>query len=362
MTANEHGSLNRIIFLVVVALTFLVYGIVLLFIFLYKNYRKIFWTASVILVALWLMFYFIRINGSCEGWEYGLGGRKLDNSLGHCKVPIPTSCELQIRSGALAIYKFGNECENTQNTFNFNTLPEGLKERKSEIKRIGYPRVEDFATKIKVNQNTFRDHVYENYFDMDDPKVSEEIKNNTEFYIDVSNPNEHKIVFEFKPNKTRAEEQKKVYEESVRKEKEEGSYGQRIDKNMLILYIDNISRAHFYRKMPKTAEWLEKFMKDEEIENEESDEEIEKTKEDEYSIFQFFRYHGVYFNTQFSNSALWYGSIHEVKNTSTNVFDSFQRHGYMTGFFKDSCETRASEIRDETLINHRYDHFGGEIS
>ena len=182
---------------------------------------------------------------------------------------------------------------------------------------------------------------------MDDPEISEEVKHNTEFYIDVTDSKKSKIVFELKQNKTRAEEQNKVYEEAMKKEKEEGIYNDRIDKNMLIIYIDNLSRTHFFRKLPKTAEWLSKF-----VDNEESD----------FTLYQFFRFHGVYFNTQFSNSAMWYGAIHEVENTSTNIFDSFQRKGYITGFFKDSCETRSAEIRNESLKIHRFDHFGGEIS
>jgi len=32
--------------------------------------------------------------------------------------------------------------------------------------------------------------------------------------------------------------------------------------NMLVLIIDSLSRAHFFRKMPKTANYFEKFFKD----------------------------------------------------------------------------------------------------
>ena len=160
---------------------------------------------------------------------------------------------------------------------------------------------------------------------MDDPNISEEVKNNTEFIIDLTKTPQQ-IVTKIKANKTRAEEQKKVYDNMVKEEKVNNSYKTRIDKNMLFIYIDNISRVHFMRKLPKTAEWLAKFVEDD---------------KSDYQLYQYFRYHGVYFNTQFSNSAMYYGAVHEVTNTSTNVFDSFAKRGYITGSFKDTCESRA---------------------
>ncbi|CAI2387870.1 unnamed protein product [Moneuplotes crassus] len=347
MTANYHGSLNRVIFIFIILVTFGVYGVYRLFKFIHSKNTKIFWTCVIVTLFLWLTFYFTKIEGSCNGWEKGLGARSILNTDGYCPVPIPTKCELSIRDGALAIYKLGNTCDKRPNKFQFSKLPPSLQSNEKEYKKIGYPRVEDYATEVHINQNLFREHVFENYFYMEDPNVSEEVKNNTEFYIDMTNPDEHKIVMEVKPNATRAQEQKELYQTSRKQEEEMGTFKDRIDKNMLILYIDNLSRAHFYRKMPKTAAWLDQY-----VDNEEN----------EYSAYQFFRYHGVYFNTQFSNSALWFGAVHEVENTSTNIFDSFQRHGYITGFFKDSCETRASEIRNEDLKTHRFDHFGGTIS
>jgi hypothetical protein len=221
-----------------------------------------------------------------------------------------------------------------------------LQEREN-ITLIGYPRTEQFDEYVKINQQAYRDEVRGSVIDMNDPNVPDEIKEKIEFVVDISNPQEHKLNVELKPNVERAKEQKKLREKIIEKEKHDGTYNSRIDKNVLILYIDNLSRAHFYRKMPKTAEWLGKY-----VDNESS----------EYKTYQYFRYHSAYYNTLYSNAAMYYGQTEHVDKTSSNFFDSYSKNGYITGFFKDSCETTATSIHDLDPHTHKWDHFGGEVA
>lgn len=192
---------------------------------------------------------------------------------------------------------------------------------KKDIKRLGYPRVENLDPNILANQTLYRPWVQENIIDMDDPDVPQSVKDNVEFTVDRSKPHSSKLNINVQPDLERAREQQIIREQIIQGEKEAGTYGERLDKNVLLLYIDNLSRAHFYRKMPKTAAWLQQF-----VDNENSD----------YSTYQYFRYHSVYYNTQFSNDALYFGQVEDVDDTSENVFTPYSENGYMTGFFKDS--------------------------
>lgn len=255
-------------------------------------------------------------------------------------------CELGIRNNWLDFAKFTSECKNKKTFLKTSSLPEGLKD-KDNVTHIGYPRVEDLDEYTKINQEAYRTKVRSNLIDMDDPNVPQEIKDKTEFVVDISDPEHHKLDMKLKPNLKRAEEQRKLRKEIIDNEKTNGTYESRVDKNMLIIYIDNLSRAHFFRKMPKTAEWLAQY-----VDNEESD----------YKTYQYFRYHSTYYNTLYSNAAMYYGQVEHVDNTTKNVFDSYAKNGYMTGFFKDSCETNAVSINDPEAKTHRWDHFGGEIS
>jgi len=225
-------------------------------------------------------------------------------------------------------------------------LPAHLKDHK-QLTRIGFPRIEDYPEDIKMNKTVFIDYVRSKLVDIDDPELSEQDRSNIEFVVDISNPDHHKLEIDLKHNSTRAHEQKRLREEIIDKEKALGTYESRIDKNVLVLYIDNLSRAHFYRKMPETAEWLSKY-----VDNEEED----------IKAFQYFKYHTSYYNTLYANAGMYYGQVEHVEDTSKNVFDSYSKNGYITGFFKDSCETIAFSNRDEDPHTHRWDHFGGEIS
>ena len=93
---------------------------------------------------------------------------------------------------------------------------------------------------------------------MDDPEVSQNIKDNIEFVLDVSNSDSHILHVELKKNKTRADEAKKLRQKILEEDKAKGNK-HRIDKDVLIIYIDNISRPHFHRKMKNLNKWLSKY-------------------------------------------------------------------------------------------------------
>jgi len=224
-------------------------------------------------------------------------------------------------------------------------LPENLKNKK--IQRIGFPRVENFDMSLLLQQEGYRNLIKDNLVDMDDPEVDQNIKDKIEFVIDMTE-DDHQLQVDLKKNKTRAEEQKKLREDIVNKEKEDGTYDQRIDKNVLLIYIDNISRAHFIRKMSKTVKWLERF-----VDNESS----------EIATYQYLRYHSSMYATSGNNAALYYGQFRDVRNASTNIFDSYSNNGYITAFVPDICEYAPEETSNIHLKGmNRWDHHAGPYS
>lgn len=102
-----------------------------------------------------------------------------------------------------------------------------------------------------MNKTVFIDYVRSKLVDIDDPELSEQDRSNIEFVVDISNPDHHKLEIDLKHNSTRAHEQKRLREEIIDKEKALGTYESRIDKNVLVLYIDNLSRAHSIEKCLK---------------------------------------------------------------------------------------------------------------
>lgn len=98
-----------------------------------------------VLPGLW---YYYRISTSCDGWEYGFGGTKIDNDSGECRIETPHYCELQARRGILDLNRFFPKCSNRKMTMDRIVWPEGLKKREG-IKRIGYGRPEKYSNYAK---------------------------------------------------------------------------------------------------------------------------------------------------------------------------------------------------------------------
>jgi len=232
--------------------------------------------------------------------------------------------------------------------YDFAILPEEMQQRQN-LTYLGYPRTEDYQNELKADKAKYKVYVKSHMVDMSDPNVSQETKDNVEFLLNFTNPLETKLHLNVKRNTTRAKEQEQLRKEIIDREKREGTYDSRIDKNVLILYFDNLSRAHFYRKMPRTAEWLGKFV----------------SGDKDLNAYQYFRYHSVYYNTLWSNNALYYGEIKNLKSTSENAFDSYSNNGYITGFSKDACEMTANAFEPDELDSikiHRFDHHASSFT
>ena len=99
---------------------------------------------------------------------------------------------------------------------------------------------------------------------MDDPDVPQSVKDNIEFVLDVSNDNSHILHVDLKKNYTRSEEAKQLRSKILEEDKVNGNK-ERIDKDVLVFYIDNISRPNFHRKLKKLSKWLGQYADELEI-------------------------------------------------------------------------------------------------
>ena len=96
---------------------------------------------------------------------------------------------------------------------------------------------------------------------MDDPDISQTVKDNIEFVIDLTNDNDHLLTVQLKKNEARAQEAKDIRQKVIEQDKLTNNTD-RIDKDVLIFYMDNISRVHFHRKMKKLDKWLNQYADD----------------------------------------------------------------------------------------------------
>ncbi|CAI2383360.1 unnamed protein product [Moneuplotes crassus] len=347
MRTQNHGAINRAAF---IASSFMVIGFyhfIRLCIRIWKKSKLAILVPGVCVVTFSILFIYFRVIKSCDGWEDTLGGHKLINYGKGCDIPVPNYCSLTTRSGLLDLASWTSKCESTDMKFDFNYLPEELQQR--DIKRIGFPRIEhesNFTTLLL--QSYFREYVKSHLIDMDDPQIDQEIKNNIEFVIDVSDKHNHKLEFSLKPNSTRAEEQKELREQIIEREKADGTYKNRIDKNILILYIDNVSRAHFARKMPKTVEWIAQF-----VDNQESP----------YTTYQFPKFHSSYYATNPTWAGLFFGQDKAVDKGGMSIYNYYAKNGYITGHATEMCDYTEAGLNSPYIKGmNRWDHLATPIT
>lgn len=193
--------------------------------------------------------------------------------------------------------------------------------------KLGFPRVEHYEPKYRLNFTLFQNRVRQEIIDMDDPEVPEEIKQNIEFTIDTSDPKQHKLEINVKRNETRAAELKKIRIDFRRSIYNKSTHNL-IDNNVMLFYIDSLSRASLKRAMPKTFEWLGQFV--------DSDSHL--------SAHEFFRYHSYFQNTYPSVNMMFFGNYGDFKNSNKNIFTKYSEAGYIVGSFRDMCELDSTKI------------------
>ena len=164
------------------------------------------------------------------------------------------------------------------------------------------------------------DYIIDKMIDMDDPEVSQELKDNTEWVLDMTDPHRHILDISVKRNSTRVEEQK-LLRKQLEIERKAADLPEVPDYNVLIFYIDNISRAQFHRAFPKLTEWLSQFT---------------PGKEADHEVVEFFRYHTIGKITSKATPGMYFGvNSVEVPDDQENIGRYFSKNGFITGYMRD---------------------------
>ncbi|KAI8919118.1 hypothetical protein DFJ77DRAFT_263214 [Powellomyces hirtus] len=100
--------------------------------------------------------------------------------------------------------------------------------------------------------------------------------------------------------------------------------------NVMFVFLDAVSRRHFFRRMPKTVRTLEKFTVPSSQEN---------IKDTQPVLHQFFRYHSIGLNTGPNTRALWADlPASDSKTGQPPIWEDFHDDGYVTGRLDGVCE------------------------
>ena len=347
---EDHGLYNIKGYSILFIILFIIFlPINALIYFIKQNKKKIFIIFHIIkfISSLVLCIFLYNYNSSnCNIWPKGINNTFIDNNPKKygCQIIFPKRCPYQLFKTFLDFTKiFGKNCKN----FHINTKKILLKLANSPYlnegaTHIGYPLTNkdlscsmDFSNK---SDNLMKKFFFKNLVDMENKEVLYKYfeNKNPEVEVDFSKNQYGELYINLNYNKT-------LSEERMLNEIKSTPYS----NNIIILYIDSVSRVNSLRQLKKTLNFFEKFMPYKGAS-------LEKNPSEKFHSFQFFKYHSFKFSTSFNYPILFYGKSR--KRNRVLITKHLKENGYITCYSGELC------VKDNTRTLHNltteevYDH------
>ena len=347
----NHGKLNLF---ALFSLT-IIGEIIILFIVLYKHLfkkKKLFLICLISILFLITSIIIILKNKEdyyCKDWDKGLNNSYINNdpSIYPCKINIPKDkCLISILGPLFDFSKILNlKCVKRSRKEKDNLIINSNLKNKTKIKRIGYPitigKKEEINGEPTLYSETLYEFVKNNLIDMDDreqlnkldedqkPEVIANFNNNLYGKLDIN------INYKDKLSKER-----KLLENKD-------------SNNVLFLFMDNLSRVHFYRQYKKTKEFLRKFLTYKGYSN-------EIDKKQKYHGFEFLKFQKFDGATVKNALPMFSGVYFDSRKIMISIVKDFKKNGYITSNVQDICHKELMSIGP--LENYTYVEFDHEYA
>ena len=345
---HDHGYFNFVGGITIVSLLLL--GLMPFngYIFLIKKNNKIYLIIySGFLIIILIIYIFIaNSHMNCNDWAKGLNNTYIDNNINihGCRIEFPKFCPYKLGKYVFDLTRWqGIECyKNKEDTkkvlLQFSESPF----ININTKRIGFPLINkdpDLLIFTIENSDALLKYTKQYLVDMDNVELVEKIykENKPEIIVDFSRNPFGEINIDLKFNKTLSEERKKLENNAVI------PYA----KNIIILYIDSVSRAYSMRQLKKTLKFIEQFMPYRGKCN-------KNFKSDNFHSFQFFKYHSFKGYTFENYPRIFYGN--RAGDNITKIIKYFKENGYVTSYSNDECLVEISMIKHKMKFEEIGDH------
>jgi hypothetical protein len=234
------------------------------------------------------------------------------------------------------------KCEKRNNKEKDILISNSNLKNKTEVKRIGYPitigKKEEINGEPTLYSETLYEFVSNNLIDMDDKEQLDKLDEDQkpEVIVNFGNSSYGKIEININFKENLSNERKLL-------EKKESN-------NVLFLFMDNLSRVHFYRQYKKTKEFLKQFLTFEGYSN-------KIDKEQKYHGFEFIKYQKFNGATAQNAIPMFSGVYFGYNNIMINIIKDYKKNGYITCNVQDTCHKELMSIlplRKYTYIE--FDH------
>ena len=343
----NHGILNLLGFFVILFIAEIIILIIVLFRYLYKYKNKIPFITSVISfsIATSIFIFKHKNNFFCKDWDKGLNNTFIDNNSSkyRCKIKIPkTKCLINIIRPFLDASKItAINCKNRREQEKY-LLKNFLNiTNDTNIKRIGYPitigKDPEIIGKPALYSNTLLQFMKNNLINMDNREQLNKLEEyqKPEVIVDFTEDPYGQIKININHKDNLAKERKIKQKNDT--------------KNILFIYMDNLSRNHFYRQYPLTSKFLEKFLSYEGY--------TPNNENEKYHGFEFLKYYKFKGATLTNALPMFSGVNFDPNVNMVSIVRDFKKNGYITANIQDICHKELMDINPlEKYIYIEFDH------
>lgn len=333
----NHGLINFIILLISLFFGFLFLIIIqgTIYSFIIKNYKNALLLLSLIFVSL-TSFYFCYklLIISCDYWRKGLGNSKIDNDIDKysCKILSPKKCLVNVFDSFFDFSKMQNIKCDTQNQPSFTEILDNYNlyfdtEFNDNTTVLNFPKTNniDFSGDEMNNNHNLAKKVITN---IKGDKVKDKI--NSEVFL-IKDGRYGRVTMEISKNNSLVKERNLLA----------NKYNK--IKNILFIYFDSLSRAHFHRKLRN----FEGLLTD-----------IYNNFHPNYESFEFLKYHLFdSYNSNINKQSMFYGTdilINKEENHK-NILSHLKQNGFITAQSSNICSKYLSNFYVSSL-NEEFDH------
>ena len=347
----DHGFYNSFGFIGIIIIFVPILFFAFVVIKLFKEKKYVYLIIIGIALATLIIIYNNLPGFSCDYWDLGLNNTRIDNDKSKypCEIlhPGKNKCYLRKMDGFFDFSK----------TFRPSCSAESILKKEKEIflgqlsnryfgvsklNHFGYP-ITTLSDKYSMyackDLKEFQELVNSNIIKMDlfnEENYPGEPYPEVEVFFDENNYGMIKI--NVTRNETLSAERKIIA-------KDKNS----LYNNVLIVYVDALSRNHFQRKIKKLSEYIEPFM----LYN------LNET-EKEYTAFQFMKYNTLKGLTLPNIKAMFYGvGLNETEGV--NLVKFYKEQGYVTGHTGTTCGKEIFSVNGLLQSQHLdYDNWDHE--
>ena len=340
----DHGMYNILVFLLLLFFHIIIILLFKLIVFIFKIKNKIKRLLKLFIALLFLLIYKYNFPDiKCDGWEKGLNNTSIENNEQKygCRIKFPKYCQYKLFSPIQDYTKIlGVNCSikksNSRDIIFKKTSSLNSFYINKNTTKFGFP----FTNKDIIgcldgmDTDILKRYVLENLFDVDNNlnNFSE-----PEIIVDFSKDPFGDFNINLKYNETLSKERKNFENKTIP-----------YSKNLMIIYIDSVSRANSIRQLNKTLSFFEKFISFEGGFN-------EKYPDEKFHSFQFFKYHSFEGRTAGNYPKLYYGNRREAKNI-IRINKYFKDNGYITNYCCDLCKKDNSRTLHDSSLEELYDY------